>query len=150
MAKGQSGWDRWREKKAREAKRSMGKAHKGYILIAVLFLAFGLTLGYFGASFITKNDAFEIKGEKVTVCKVGETVTYADEGIKYISFGKDRSESFTVETDIPKNGDGEYAVDTSKAGEYCITYRAVGGRCDGLTLYRVFRVIESTEGGAAE
>ena len=150
MAKGQSGWDRWRAKKAREAKRSIKKAHFGYIIIAVLFLAAGLAVGYFGAHFITRSDVFEINGNKMTVCKVGDPLAYTDEGIKYISFGKDISGSIEVSTNMTKQSDGTYTADTAEEGEYYIIYKAVGGRCDGLTLHRVFRVMKGTEGGAED
>ena len=148
MAAKKSGWDKWREKKMREAKKNIKKAHFGYIVIAVLFLAAGLAAGYFGAQFITKNDVFEINGEKVTSVKVGEALSYTDEGIKYVSFGKDASDSVQISTNMVKGENGVYTADTTEEGEYYIIYKAVGGRCDGLTLYRVFRVTETAEGGS--
>ncbi len=150
MAKAQSGWEKWRAKKTREAKKKAKKAHFGYIIIAVLFLAAGLAAGYFGAQIITKNDAFEINGEKVTSLKVGDTLSYTDEGIKYISFGKDVSDSVEISTNMTRGENGTFTADTAEEGEFYIIYKAVGGRCDGLTLYRVFRVTESAEGGASE
>jgi len=148
MAK--SGWEKWRAKKKREAERKIKKAHFGYIIIAVLFLAAGLATGYFGAQIITKNDVFEINGEKVTSLKVGDTLSYTDEGIKYISFGKDVSGSVEISTNMTKGENGTFTADTAEEGEYYIIYKAVGGRCDGLTLYRVFRVTENAEGGASK
>ncbi len=150
MAKTQSGWDKWRAKKAREAKRKIKKAHFGYIIIAVLFLAAGLMAGYFGAQIITGSDVFEINGEKVTTIKVGNALNYTDEGIKYISFGKDVSDSVEISTNMVRGENGTFTADTSEEGEFYIIYKAVGGRCDGLTLYRVFRVSENAEGGASE
>ena len=150
MAKGQSGWEKWREKKARQARRTAKKAHKGYVLVAVFFLLIGLAAGYFGAQFVTKNDSFVINGDKVTECKVGDTLVYTDEGIKYVSFGKDLSDSVEISTNMHRQNDGTYTADTSEKGEYFIIYKAVGGRCDGLTLYRVFRVTDGAKGGTAE
>lgn len=149
MAAKKSGWEKWRDKKARDAKRKIKKAHAGYLVIIVLFLAIGIVGGYFAAQFVTKNDCFEINGTKETVLKVGDTLVYTDEGIKYISFGKDSSTSVEINTNMTRNTDGTYTADTSEAGEFYIIYKAVGGRCDGLTLYRAFRVTERAEGGAA-
>ena len=150
MAKAQSGWDKWRTKKAREAKKKAKKAHFGYIIIAVLFLAVGLVSGYFGAQIVAKNDGFEINGEKVTTLKVGDELSYTDEGIKYISFGKDLSDSVEISTNMTKGENGVFTAETDEEGEFYIIYKAVGGRCDGLTLYRVFRVKADAEGGSAQ
>ncbi len=146
MAKKQTGWDKWREKKAKQAVK---KTHKGYIIIAVLFLAVGVFGGYFATKFITKNDCFELNGKKDFSYKVGEIISYKDEGIKYISLGKDKSGSVQIETNMTKGNDGTFTADTSKPGEYYIIYKAVGGRCNGLTLYRAFRITENTEGAVA-
>lgn len=151
MAKKESGWDKWREKQTRaakkKAKKTAKKIHKGYFIIAVLFLAIGITAGYFCAQYVTKDDRFELSGVKETAYAVGDTVKYTDEGIKYVSFGKELSGSVEIETNMTKTGEGYYTADTSEAAEYYIIYKAVGGRCDGLTLYRVFKI---TEGGAEQ
>ena len=150
MAEKKSGWDKWREKKLREAKKKVKKAHKGYIVIVVLFLAIGLAVGYFGAQYVTRNDEFKLCGEKITTLTVGDTLSYTDEGIKYVSFGKDFSDSVQISTNMVRGETGTFTADTSETGEYYIIYKAVGGRCDGLTLYRVFKVTEASEGGNAQ
>ncbi len=151
MANKQSGWDKWRAKQTRaakkKAKRAAKKTHKGYFVIAVLFLVIGAAIGWFAAARLTEGDRFELNGERELTYTVGDTVTYTDEGIKYVSFGKDLSGDVTVETNLTRRSDGSYIADTSEATEYYIIYKAVGGRCDGLTLYRVFKI---TEGGAEQ
>ena len=72
MATKKSGWDKWREKKLRDAKKTAKKAHWGYIVIVVLFLAIGLVGGYYAAQFVTKTDCFELNGAKETELTVGQ------------------------------------------------------------------------------
>lgn len=143
MAK-KSGWDEWREKKEKQAKRkvknTVKKSHKGYFIVVAVFLALGLAGGFFGTSFLTRNDSFSLNGDKTTSISVGETLIYNDEGIRYISFGKDLSSSVTVETNLTKLPDGTYTADTAAESEYYIIYHVNEGRCKDMTLYRVFRV----------
>lgn len=144
MAK--SGWEKWRESKKRSAKREAKKAirrtHIGYIVIVVVSLVLGLVGGWFGTSYLTRNDVFEVKGEKVTEYKIGDVIKYTDEGINYVSFGKDLSAEYEIETNMTKSSDGSYTADTSKEGTFTITYKIKSGRCKGLTLYRAFTVMD--------
>lgn len=146
MAKKKSGWDVWREKKEREAKRNIKKTvrktNTGYFIVAVIFIAVGLVAGYYAASFLTKNDCFELVGSKETVIMAGSDLSYTDEGIKYISMGKDISTAYTVETNLTRSGN-TYTQNDIEPGEYYIIYTVTEGRCKGMTLYRVFTVEES-------
>ncbi len=149
MAK--SGWEKWRESKKRSAKRKAKKAvkrtHIGYIVIVIVSLVIGLVGGWLGTAYITRNDVFEVKGEKITEYKIGDVIKYTDEGINYVSFGKDLSGEYEIETNMTKNTDGSYTADTSEAGTFTIKYKIKSGRCKGLTLYRAFTV---TNGGDAQ
>ena len=144
MAK--SGWEKWRDSKKRKAKRkakqALKRTHIAYIVIVVISLAIGLAGGWFGIGYVTRNDVFEIKGEKVTEYKIGDVIKYTDEGINYISFGKDLSGEYVIETNMTKNSDGSYTADTSEEGTFVITYKITSGRCKGLTLYRAFTVVD--------
>lgn len=144
MAQKKSGWDEWREKKEKEAKRKIKKTakktHKGYFIVIVVFLALGLAGGYFGTAYLTRSDSFSLNGDKLTTLAVGQPLVYSDEGIRYISYGKDLSSSVTVETNMTKLSDGTYTADTAAESEYYIIYHVNEGRCKDLTLYRVFRV----------
>ena len=62
--------------------------------------------------------------------------------INYISFGKDLSGEYVIETNMTKNSDGSYTADTSEEGTFVITYKITSGRCKGLTLYRAFTVVD--------
>lgn len=144
MAK--SGWEKWRDSKKRKAKRkakqALKRTHIAYIVIVVISLAIGLAGGWFGIGYVTRNDVFEVKGEKVTEYKIGDVIKYTDEGINYISFGKDLSGEYVIETNMTKNSDGSYTADTSEEGTFVITYKITSGRCKGLTLYRAFTVVD--------
>ena len=71
MATKKSGWEKWREKKLRDAKKKVKKAHWGYIVIAVLFLAIGVAGGYYAAQYVPKNDCFELNGIKEMANVIG-------------------------------------------------------------------------------
>ena len=139
-------------KNVRKAKKALKKMHAGYIVIAVIALIAGLAIGYFGASFISGGDMLKVNGNKITVVNEGETVTYTDEGIKYVSNGKDFSDKYEIaDTNMVKNSDGAYVGVPSADSELYIVYRVTEGRAEGQTLYRVFRVDTPTaQGGNAQ
>lgn len=131
------GWAAVHEKKL---KKAIKKAHKAYLVVAALALVIGIAGGYFAASVICGNDVFELKGQKETTVKIGDEIKYTDEGIKYVSFGKDLSSSFAITTNLTHGSDGTYTGDTSEETEYYIIYTITEGRCEGMTLYRTFNV----------
>jgi len=139
MATKKRGWAAVHEKKL---KKAIKKAHTGYIVVVALALIIGLAGGYFAASAICAGDTFELKGQKETSVKVGDTLSYTDEGLNYVSYGKDLGSSYAVKTNLTQNSDGSYTGDTSVAGEYYIIYTVTEGRCKDMTLYRVFKVTE--------
>ncbi len=144
MAK--SGWDKWREKNARQNKRALKKAirktNTAYIIIVIAALTLGFFGAYFGLGVICKNDSFELNGEQIITFTVGQPISYKDEGISYVSLGRDLSASVKTECDI-QIIDGVISAENPGVGEYPIIYTAVGGRCDGQTLYRVIRIVEA-------
>ena len=141
MAK--SGWEKWKNKKKREAKSKVKKSHWGYFAVAVLCLAAGLAAGYFGARTLSADDTFELKGEKVTEFASAQTVEYSDEGIVYRFLGKDLSQEVKITTNMEKQADGKYTGTVDEETELYIIYEATEGRCKGMTLYRVFRMQEA-------
>ena len=103
-------------------------------LIAALFI-FGGVGGYLVANVMTKNDTFQLVGEKVVTLQQGQT--YQDEGVLVISFGKKVSnEKVTVENNI----------DYDKAGQYYIKYSVDNIRYKGVYRYRTI-VIEEVQTG---
>ncbi len=149
MAK--SNWDKWKDSKKREAQRELKKAIKktntAYIIIAVIAVIAGFAASWAGLNVLCADDCFEIKGEQIITVTLDKTnadgkgFVYEDEGINYVSMGKDRSKNYTIETSL-ESKDGKLVCNISVVGEYPITYKVSGGRCDGQTLYRVIRVVD--------
>lgn len=125
-----------------KAKRAIKKTHKAYIVIIVLMLAAGFAAGYFGVQSVVGGDTFALNGEKEVSVNAGETISYSDEGIKYISIGTDLSDKVEIRTNMQKGEDGKYTATAEVGTEYYIIYTAKEGRCEGMTLYRVFKVKE--------
>ncbi len=144
MAK--NGWDKWREKKERESKRALKKAAKktntAYIAVIIIALATGFLGAYFGLDALCKNDRFELNGEQVITFTAGQPISYTDEGISYVSLGRDLSAKVKAECSI-QNTNGIFSSEGLDVGEYPIIYSAIGGRCDGQTLYRIIRIVEA-------
>ena len=126
----------------RKAKRLLKKVHGGYIAVVVIALLIGLVAGYLAGNFMYGKDTLELKGQKITYVEAGKPYTYIDEGIKYISNGKDMSGKVTVDTNMAII-DGKYVGTPDAENELYIIYKITDGRAAGQTLYRVFRVIES-------
>lgn len=100
------------------------------LILTLLLLAVGAVCGYFVAQKITKNDKFEIIGERIIEIEVGEE--YTDEGAVAISFGKNLSNKIIVEN----------TVDNTVVGEYYIKYTVDNFRFKGVARYRIVKVVE--------
>lgn len=126
----------------RKAKKALKKIHFGYIAVIAIALAVGIIGGYLVGNFIYGKDTLELKGEKITYIETGKSVSYADEGIKYISNGKDMSKKVEISTNMAIV-DGKYVGTPDSENELYIIYTVTAGRAKGETLYRVFRVSEN-------
>jgi hypothetical protein len=123
----------------RKAKKALKKMHPAYLVIAVLALVAGLALGYFGASFVNGGDVLEVKGNKITEVEASEQVVYKDEGIKYVSGGKDMSDKYEIlSTNMEMSADGTFTGTATE--DLFIVYKVTEGRAADQTVYRVFRV----------
>ena len=129
-------------KNSRKVKKALKKVHTAYIVIAVIALAIGLAVGYFGASFLYSGDVLEVKGNKITEVADGKSVSYKDEGIKYISSGKDLSDKYEITTNMMLEN-GAYVGTPSEDTELFIIYTVTEGRAAGQTVYRVWRVADA-------
>ena len=126
-------------KGSRKAKKALKKMHPAYLVIAVLALVAGLALGYFGASFVNGGDVLEVKGNKITEVEASEQVVYKDEGIKYVSGGKDMSDKYEIlSTNMEMSADGTFTGTATE--DLYIVYKVTEGRAVDQTVYRVFRV----------
>jgi hypothetical protein len=126
-------------KGSRKVKKALKKMHPAYLVIAVLALVAGLALGYFGASFVNGGDVLEVKGNKITEVEASEQVVYKDEGIKYVSGGKDMSDKYEIlSTNMEMSADGTFTGTATE--DLFIVYKVTEGRAVDQTVYRVFRV----------
>ncbi len=119
-----------REKSHKNAKKSLFLL----ILSLILMIACGIG-GFIGCSVLTKNDGCFLIGEKTVTVFKGEE--YVDQGIEVIEFGRKLSAD-----KINTNSN----VDTSKVGNYQVTYTIDGLRFKGKELARDVKVVEKVEG----
>lgn len=98
---------------AKRSKKNIEKVKKkhpfAFIVVITLF-AVGFIGGYFTVKTLTKNDTFELIGEKYITLTLGQS--YQDEGAKAVFFGRDVSDEIVIENNI----------DFSSAGQYYIKY----------------------------
>ena len=98
---------------AKRSKKNIEKVKKkhpfAFIVVITLF-AVGFIGGYFTVKTLTKNDTFELIGEKHITLTLGQS--YQDEGAKAVFFGRDVSDEIVIENNI----------DFSSAGQYYIKY----------------------------
>ena len=114
--------------------KAVKKTHKSIIICFLLFLILGIGAGGATTYVLTKNDTFEIIGEKTINLTIDDT--YTDEGAKAIELNKDISNEIKIE--------GLELVDTSKEGVYIITYTLDSKLYKNIKLYR-YIVVESGE-----
>lgn len=118
MARGYSGASSIR----RAARREIRKSPLTY-LIPILFLILGLALGYFlTPSLAGENRGMVLVGEKTVSVPLGESYAYRDEGVSFSYFGIDCSAYVAISTNMMKNADGTYRIDTVEPGIYYIAY----------------------------
>lgn len=112
-----------------------GKAKKSLKFIVLLVLIAGaIVCGFFTAKHITRNDTFEIIGERTVTIQVGQV--YEDQGAKAISFGKDVSSKITAESN----------VNNMEEGSYYIKYTVDDIRYKNIERYRIVIVVAASEG----
>ena len=103
------------------------------IVIIVLCLVVGFVGGWFGYKAVTKNDTFVLNGNKEITLNLNET--YVEQGAKIVAFGKDVSAEVKVEG----------KVDTTKEGEYALTYTINNIKYNGIKKVRIIRVVVENE-----
>ena len=110
------------KKAKKQLEKSLKKLHPLTKAIAVLFLVIGIVGGALLSLHSFKNDHFILKGESNFSINVGESYTYAEEGVEAICFGRDVSHKLSIETDLEKDENGHYVIPTDEPGVYTITY----------------------------
>lgn len=112
---------------AKRSKKNIEKVKKKHpiaFIIVILMFAVGIIGGYFTVKTLTKNDTFELIGEKYITLTLGQS--YQDEGAKAVFFGRDVSDEIVIENNI----------DFSSAGQYYIKYEYSNFLYKNVVKYR--------------
>lgn len=103
------------------------------IFLVALFFVVGVLGGVGGYYFLSKNDEFLLVGEKeITIALNSE---YVEQGVKVISFGKDKSKEVSIT--------GE--VDVTKPGKYTITYTSNDIKFKNVKRVRTITVLSGEQ-----
>ena len=130
------------------AKKVVKNTHKITIICAIVFLILGLGVGILPCYFMTKNDTFELIGEKEYTIAVGEDFSYTEEGVIVKALGQDLSSKVVTSTNIANvNLESVYTIDTTKEGKYYIEYTVDCHKYKNIKRYRVFNVVEGGANG---
>ncbi len=98
----------------RAAEKAVKKTHIATVVLTVLFFVIGCVGGVIISMQFTKNDKFELIGDKTVFLEIGEK--FVEPGVTVLSFGKDVSDKITV--------GGDFAtMDTNLEGVYQIVYK---------------------------
>lgn len=138
----------------REIARAEKMAKKGLkkvnILLAVLFLAIGVLVGFFGLKFAFGKDTFKLnEGTMVNeIMYIGEGEAYQkyeELGVTCVSFGKDYSKDYTVKyyyrADLTEEATEVSKVDEAVPGMYYAVYTTKAPRYKSVTLIRNIAVL---------
>ncbi len=119
------------------AEKAVKKSHPATLILAILFLIVGAVAGVVLSRELTKNDKFELIGEKQVELVIGES--YKEAGVKIISFGRDISDKvayggdFATMGEIPEEGIYQivYTVDDFRWGDYQLVRTVIVGNPEG-------------------
>lgn len=115
-------------------KKSNKKKLNIFLYVLAVFFIIGGVGGFFTFNYLTKDDKFEIIGDKEITLHVGEE--YVEKGAIVISFGKDES----AKIEIDKSN-----LNINEVGNYYIKYTASDYRFKGKVIYRYIEVVEVGE-----
>lgn len=116
----------------KQVETAVKNTHGLTIFFVVLFLVIGAVGGWFGYGFVTKNDAFEIVGEKEITIELNGT--YEEQGCKVVAWGKDETSRLKIESDL----------DTTKEGTYFVVYTVENIKYKNIQKVRVINVVAPT------
>ena len=115
------------------------KKHPISFLIVIVIFVVAICGGYFTSKALTKDDKFEIIGEKEIILTLGDD--YIEEGAVAIAFGKDISSQIEIDSSD---------LDLTQAGEYYIKYSVDNFLYKDVFRYRYVIIVDlSNEGTEA-
>lgn len=133
-----------RKKAAGKAKSALRKKIRKSPLtyvIPAIFLVLGLALGYFLTPILASESGIAVVGDKEISVPLYAMYTYRDEGVRFTYFGIDCEEYVKITSNIEKNADGSYVLDTSVPGTYYIAYTSTHPLFErGVRVVRTFVV----------
>ena len=88
--------------------KKIKNTHKSILICFFTFLILGIIMGYVVSSIFTRNDTFELIGDKEITLNLNEE--YKEEGVKVISFGIDLKDKITIESNLNTSIEGEYII----------------------------------------
>ena len=84
------------------------KTPKSILICIMTFLVLGFIIGYSSILILSKNDSFEINGDKTITLNINDE--YKEQGAKAIEFGIDLSKNIQIESNLDTSNEGEYVV----------------------------------------
>ena len=114
-------------------KRKFKRLKKKILLFFTLFLILGTAIGYFGSIWLTKNDTFELIGDKNITLNINDE--YDEQSVKVISYGIDLKDKVSIDSNI----------DTSKEGEYRVIYTVNSLKYKNIKRVRYITVRNGSE-----
>ncbi len=133
------------------AKAISSSKNKGVtIVIIVVCLVIGLAIGFFGLSFLTKNDGFTMVGEDMVTLQMYDE--YKEENATAVLFGKeyDVSVTYYYRLDLTHDIEKTEGVDTSVDGFYYAVYQTDAFLYKGTELIRTIEVKRVEDDGKEE
>jgi len=97
-----------KRKAQKEVKKVLKKTNKSILICSILFLILGFAIGFTIITLITKNDTFELIGDKTITLNVNDE--YVEQGVKVISFNKDLKDKISIESNVNTSIEGEYTI----------------------------------------
>ena len=118
----------------KSVEKTLKKTHGLTIFFVALFFVIGAVGGWFGYGLVTKNDAFEIIGEKKITIELNGT--YEEQGCKVVAWGKDETSKLKIDSDL----------DTTKEGTYFVVYTVENFKYKSVQKVRVVTVVNPSAG----
>ena len=124
----------------KKTKSSIKKLGFKAVLIILFITLIGGVIGFGACWYVCADDCFSIIGnEEITLTlrdeneDINSNNSYCDEGVKIVSFGRDISNKFYIETNLKQYPNGNYYAD--EIGTYYIIYKV-----DDIKYGKIFTI----------
>ena len=136
------------KRSSRRVKKELKQINTKTWIFAIVFLIVGIGAGVGAWFFACKDDCFYLNGKDEITLTLAEEDRYVDEGVTIVAFGKDATDSITIETNLKVDENGKYYAED--VGTYYIKY--VSSNLKYGSIFKVEKVrlvtfVEISEGG---